>query len=56
MTTKAPGLAVRVYPEHEDSLLAERIMSALSQNDFKLKTLFIEQGRLDEVFRTITHP
>lgn len=54
MSTKSPGLAVRVYPEHQDNLLAERIMSALSQNDFKLKTLFIEQGRLDEVFRTIT--
>ena len=53
---KAEGgeLAVRAYPESKESPIAEMIMSTLTGHNFKIKSLLVEQGRLDEVFRTIT--
>ncbi|MEW6671160.1 MAG: ABC transporter ATP-binding protein [Thermodesulfobacteriota bacterium] len=48
------NMTVRVFPENYDFPIAERVMSALSENNFKIKSIFVEQGRLDEVFRAIT--
>ncbi|MEE4358833.1 MAG: ABC transporter ATP-binding protein [Desulfococcaceae bacterium] len=47
---------VRVFPESPDILIADRLMSVLSEKGFAVKSLFVEQGRLDEVFRTVTSP
>ncbi len=47
-------LNVRIFPVSPDTLIADRIMAALSADRFTVKSLFVEQGRLDEVFRTIT--
>ncbi len=47
-------LMVRVFPENAEIPLAERVMSALTEHKFQIKSLFVEQGRLDEVFRMIT--
>ena len=49
-------LKVRIFPKSPDVLIADQVMSALSANGLKVKSLFVEQGRLDEVFRTITSP
>jgi len=48
------NIIVRVFPENKDLPIADRVMSALSENNFKIKSIFVEPGRLDEVFRTIT--
>lgn len=45
---------VRVFPQFPDTPIADRIISALAQNNYELKSVFVEQGRLDEVFRTVT--
>jgi len=45
---------VRIFPKNADTPIAGRIISALSKNKYELKSIFVEQGRLDEVFRTIT--
>ncbi len=46
--------AVLVYPENTKISLAERIMPPLLENNYKVKSIFVQQGRLDEVFRSIT--
>ncbi len=48
------GLTVRAYPENADHLIAEPIVSALAQHNYRLQSIFIEPGRLDEVFRSLT--
>jgi ABC-2 type transport system ATP-binding protein len=45
---------VRIYPKELKIPIADRIMIALREKDFKIESLFVEQGRLDEVFRKIT--
>jgi len=46
---------IRVFPDQSaDPQIADRVVSALSEGGFELRTLFVERGRLDEVFRTIT--
>ncbi len=45
---------VRIFPENKDTPIADRIISGVSENKYELKSVFVEQGRLDEVFRTIT--
>jgi ABC-2 type transport system ATP-binding protein len=54
ITEEGPELVVRVYPESKETPIADRIMSALTENQFQIKSLYVEQGRLDEVFRIIT--
>ena len=49
------AVQIRVFPENTaDPLIADQVVTTLSTSDFELRTLFVEQGRLDEVFRTIT--
>ena len=47
-------LVARAYPASKESPIAEMIMSTLTGHNFQIKSLLVEQGRLDEVFRTIT--
>lgn len=48
------NLMVRIFPENKDVAIADQVLSTLSQHNFKIKSILVEQGRLDEVFRTIT--
>ena len=48
------GLKARAFPETPDPLVAEQLLSALAAKGIDVKSLFVEQGRLDEVFRDIT--
>ena len=45
---------VRVFPEDKDQSLAESLLAALINKQYTVKSTFVEQGRLDEVFRMIT--
>jgi len=51
---EADTLKVRIYPENADTLIANRVISALSENNYEIKSIFVEQGRLDDVFRELT--
>ncbi|MCP4688815.1 MAG: ATP-binding cassette domain-containing protein, partial [Desulfobacterales bacterium] len=48
------ALNIRVYPEQVNAAAAEGVMSLMRSNNFPLESIFVEQGRLDEVFRDIT--
>ena len=50
------GLWVRIYPRPAEggATLAPAIMRQLGQGDFGVETLYLEEGRLDEVFRMVT--
>jgi ABC-2 type transport system ATP-binding protein len=48
------GVSLRVLPETRETLIADRLMAALSRDRYEIRSMFVEQGRLDEVFRTIT--
>ena len=41
------GLKARIFPEDSDPLVMEQLVAALSRNRFDVKSLFVEQGRLD---------
>ena len=45
---------IRVFPQNRQQSMAEPIMAALQQHRFKVQSMFVETGRLDDVFRTIT--
>ena len=45
---------VRVYPENKEQSIAERLLAVLIEKHYTIKSTFVEQGRLDEVFRMIT--
>ena len=47
-------LKIRVYPHTVGTATTGQIISAMKQNDFPVASVFVEQGRLDDVFRTIT--
>ncbi len=44
----------RVFPEANDAPILQRILSTLSEGEAETSAIFVEQGRLDEVFRSIT--
>lgn len=49
----------RIFPENNDEPVADKVISAMFANNYEVKSISVEQGRLDEVFRTITgtgHP
>ncbi|MFC1798972.1 ATP-binding cassette domain-containing protein [Thermodesulfobacteriota bacterium] len=48
------AVMVRAYPENAQQSIADTIVTALSGQNFQVKSMFVEQGRLDEVFRDIT--
>jgi ABC-2 type transport system ATP-binding protein len=45
---------IRIYPGEQKIPIADRIMIYLREKNYKIQSLFVEQGRLDEVFRKIT--
>ena len=45
---------IRLYPENTDPAFVDRIIDALAAKNNHPTSLFIEKGRLDEVFRSIT--
>jgi ABC-2 type transport system ATP-binding protein len=47
-------LRARVFPENNQDSIGDVVLKTLSENSFEVSSTFIEQGRLDEVFRMIT--
>jgi ABC-2 type transport system ATP-binding protein len=47
-------LHFRAFPEHGDRPIADKLGARLSEQNFAITSLFVEKGRLDEVFRRIT--
>lgn len=45
---------VRVFPENKNDLLADKILVTLMENQYQVQSTWVEQGRLDDVFRMIT--
>lgn len=54
LSTDEGTTRVRVFPEDKDQSLAESLLAALINKQYTVKSTFVEQGRLDEVFRMIT--
>jgi ABC-2 type transport system ATP-binding protein len=50
----AADVKIRVYPEKAGADITRRVMSAMAQNGFEVASVFVEKGRLDDVFRSIT--
>ncbi len=50
----ADKFKVRIFPQSANQPIADKIIARLSENKYEIKSLFVEQGRLDEVFRNIT--
>jgi len=48
------AISVRIYPREKKVSIADRIIASLRENNYQMESLFVEQGRLDEVFRQIT--
>jgi ABC-2 type transport system ATP-binding protein len=47
-------IRVRVFPESGKDSITETILAELKKNRYTVQSTFVEQGRLDEVFRAIT--
>lgn len=45
---------VRAYPQDKKIPIADKIIAACREKNYPISSLFVEQGRLDEVFRNIT--
>ncbi len=45
---------IRAYPLDKNIPIADRIVAACREKNYPIASLFVEQGRLDEVFRNIT--
>jgi ABC-2 type transport system ATP-binding protein len=45
---------LRVFPRQPGRSIAEPVLAAAAQNGAEVSSFFVEQGRLDEVFRNIT--
>ena len=51
---EADQLKIRIFPDNPNIVIADQVMAVLGSNNYEVKSIFVEQGRLDEVFRTIT--
>jgi len=49
-------VSVRVFPQDPDRTPVEALIAALRSADLNLASIAVEEGRLDDVFRTITDP
>jgi ABC-2 type transport system ATP-binding protein len=47
-------LHFRAFPERGDRPIADKLVARLSEQKYAITSLFVEKGRLDEVFRRIT--
>lgn len=54
LETEGDVFKVRIFPNAPDAAILNAILSTLSDNDYRPGDIFVEQGRLDEVFRRIT--
>jgi ABC-2 type transport system ATP-binding protein len=45
---------LRIYPQDVNTPIVDRVVASLREKDYHIESLFVEQGRLDEVFRNIT--
>jgi ABC-2 type transport system ATP-binding protein len=48
------GIQVRIYPADPDTPVADKVISTMTQHHYRIKSVFVEQGRLDEVFRKLS--
>lgn len=48
------NLKVRIYPEDGNSSVAKDVIRLISDSGYEMKSIFVDEGRLDEVFRDIT--
>jgi ABC-2 type transport system ATP-binding protein len=48
------SLSLRILPENPDALITDAVMTTVMAHHGKVQSIFVEQGRLDEVFRKIT--
>jgi ABC-2 type transport system ATP-binding protein len=44
----------RIFPEDSEQPIADRVIASVGQKGLGIDSVFVEQGRLDDVFRTIT--
>lgn len=49
-----PEVKLRVYPQQVGAAITARIIRAMGENGFEVTSVFVEKGRLDDVFRTVT--
>ena len=58
ISAEAPAVQVRVYPKDPEAngLLARSVAEMTAREGWKIEELHTEEGRLDEVFRSITSP
>ncbi len=54
ISTENGDVRVRVFPENKEVPVADGVLAALAGGDYKVRSIFVEKGRLDEVFRMIT--
>jgi ABC-2 type transport system ATP-binding protein len=47
-------IQIRVFPQNRQASMAEPILATLHNHRFTVESLFVETGKLDDVFRTIT--
>jgi ABC-2 type transport system ATP-binding protein len=52
--THADRIDVRILPQSADCPIADKIVSTVLSHHYTVHSLFVESGRLDEVFRDIT--
>lgn len=50
----AGSLRLRAIPQTPDTLITDGVMTALKERSLSVSSLFVEEGRLDKVFRDIT--
>jgi len=51
---KEGELKIRVYPETPGAPITDAVLSTLSEKKATISSVFVEQGRLDDVFRSLT--
>jgi ABC-2 type transport system ATP-binding protein len=49
-----PELKLRVYPREAGVGITDRVISSMKENGFAVTSVFVEKGRLDDVFRAVT--
>ena len=52
--TDGEGRTLRIFPEDPQTPVADRVIAAAGQDGIRIASVFVEQGRLDDVFRDIT--
>lgn len=46
--------SIRIFPEQKNTPIADKVLAESASKGYEISSVFIEQGRLDEVFRKIT--